>query len=900
MTAPTARLLSLFQSEASPHVLTLRKCLAALAMSRSDRGALARAGSAVTTLAALAELAEQPIVTRVAHAMRAYVSAVEHGRSGLDAETLGELGAAFSLCERALAGGSSPALDHEELAALARLEARVQLLAVSAPPLSPALSSDAESKAARPPGRTPSASGTSLPRCDARLSELFRQDLASSASQLDADLVQLEAARDPEASLGRLMRAAHSLKGAARAVGVDRLVELAHELEECFVAAQRSELVLEAGRVDTLLAASDVLNGLAQATPAEFEQELEARHDELQTLSCRVRSLRAPRPDVGQAPVSQPGPPTDAPALTTVFHKLPPKAADNDAAADDRVVRVAARSVERLVGLSAEALVQARRTDVFAGALEQLRQRQAELLDCVEGEAAARQGAALREQVEACRRITAELAPALDHYMRGIEDLTGRLYREALQSRMRPFAEAVQSLPRLARDAARSLEKRVVLSIVGERTQVDRDVLESLQMPLQHLVRNAIDHGIEPPAERLAQGKDPVGALRIEARHHAGMLAITVADDGRGVDLPRLRQKLIESERVNAELAPQLSEAELLRFLFLPGLSTAARVTDLSGRGVGLDVVQATVEASGGSVRVATQSGRGTSFHLQLPVTRSVIRALIVEVGGDPYALPLMRVERMLKVQTSAVCWIEQRQCVEIDGEHLGLVRAHELLETASGPTADDLVVIVLSDQGRTFGVVVDRFIGEQDLVVRPLDRRLGKVPNVAAASLLNDGAPVLILDVDDLVRSIEQLLQRGPPAPIETSQREQAPRQRILVVDDSLIVRELHKQMLMGQGYDVTVAVDGMDGWLAMEKAVFRLVVTDIDMPRLNGFELVRRIKQDVRTRATPVIIVSYKDREEDRLKGLEVGADYYLTKSSFHDRALLDAVHDLLGEPP
>jgi two-component system sensor histidine kinase and response regulator WspE len=896
MTAAASALVGVFQSEAAPHVLSLRGCLEVLAVCSSDTSALASASAAAASLAALAQLAEQPLVTRIAQALREHMSAAERGSLVLNAGTLAELWPLLGVCERAVSSALGPEPGSAELTALAGLETRALTLSTA-----PAAAL-AELRAPRPPAAQV-ALGSNLPRCDGRLLELFREDLAGCAAQLGADLVQLESSRDMQVPLARLMRAAHSLKGAARAVGIDGLVELAHEMEECFVAAQRGELVLEAPHVDRLLAASDVLNGLAQTPPDEFERELDTRAGGLHSLAQSVRPHGQPARAAKERPADSGGA-----ALASVSDKLPVKPPDNDAPVDargsareqdldERVVRVAARSVERLVGLSAEALVQARRTEGFTGAITQLKQRQAALLDWIEMQQAAGHG--LREQVEECRRITAELAPALDHYVRAIEDLTGRLYHEALQSRMRPFAEAVQSLPRLTRDLARRLDKRVQLSIVGERTQVDRDVLESLQMPLQHLLRNAIDHGFEIAEERKARGKDPIGTLRIEARHQAGMLAISVADDGRGIDLAKLRQKLVEGRRVSSELGPQLSDAELLSFLFLPGISTAARVTDVSGRGVGLDVVKSAVEASGGSVRISTQHGRGTTFHLQLPVTRSVIRALIIEVGEEPYALPLMRVERIIKVQTSAVRSIEQRQCIEQDGEYLGLVRAHELLETANGRAADELVVLVISEQGRRFGVVVDRFIGEQDLVVRPLDRRLGKVPNVAAASLLNDGTPVLILDVDDLVRSIEHVLQRGRPSRIETSSSVPSARQRILVVDDSLIVRELHKQMLVGQGYDVTIAVDGMDGWLALQNSPFQLVVSDIDMPRLNGFELVRRIKQDPRTRAMPVIIVSYKDREEDRLKGLEAGADYYLTKSSFHDRALLDAVHDLLGEP-
>jgi two-component system, chemotaxis family, sensor histidine kinase and response regulator WspE len=887
MKASANALTSVFRGEASPHAAGLRKSLDALLSSPADRSALARASSSAASLLALAELAEEPLVLRVAGALHERLSAAERVGVALDVSSLAELRKAFSLCERALSPESADEQDSSELASLIVLEGSVAAPASCRPP--PAATGQAQPLRNVQPAFAP--------RPDARLLELFRQDLENCAAQLGSDLVQLESTRDPELLLERLMRAAHSLKGAARAVGIDRLVELAHQLEECFVAAQRGELTLDPPRIDALLGASDALGGLAHENAADFEHELEERHDQLLELATQIGALRS------SGLAAEPGRPgrhgsEAGGGLTHVVAELPAKSPDNDTPTDDRVVRVAARSIERLLGLSAEALVQARRTSDFNGALAQLKQRQTELLERLAAQAGPG-GKELREQVEECRRVTAELAPVLDHYVRAIEDLTGRMYHEALKSRMRPFVEAVQSLPRLARDVARRLDKRVALAIVGERTQVDRDVLEALQMPLQHLVRNAIDHGIESPEERVRRGKDAIASLRIEARHHAGMLAISVTDDGRGVDLPRLRQKLVETERLRADQAEQISEGELLRFLFTPGLSTAARVTDVSGRGVGLDVVASVVEGAGGSVRVSTESGRGTTFHLHLPVTRSVIRALIVEDGGESYALPLMRVQRILKLHVSDVRNIEQRQCLELDGEYVGLVRAHELLETPRGRAADELVVLVISDRGRSFGVVVDRFIGEQDLVVRPLDRRLGKVPNLAAASLLNDGAPVLILDVDDLLRSIEQLLAHGRPEHIAVAESAPRPRPRVLVVDDSLIVRELHKQLLLGQGYEVKVAVDGADAWRALQQEAYQLVVSDVDMPHLNGFELVRRIKEDARLRSTPVIIVSYKEREEDRLKGLEAGADYYLTKSNYQDRALIEAVQDLLGAP-
>jgi len=283
-----------------------------------------------------------------------------------------------------------------------------------------------------------------------------------------------------------------------------------------------------------------------------------------------------------------------------------------------------------------------------------------------------------------------------------------------------------------------------------------------------------------------------------------------------------------------------------------------------------------------------------------------VLRTLLVEIDAEKYAMPLTRIDRILRIPHTDLHVVEDRQFHTLDGENIGIVDARQLFgipDQRSGSGRCHLVVF--SDRINRFGLVVDRFLGQRDLVVHPLDPRLGKIGNISAGAILEDGSPVLILDVDDLVRSIDQLLTHGrlrkvvPWGHDAASCPQQATsRKRVLVVDDSLTVREVERKLLEMQGYEVTVAVDGMDGWNNLQGGTFDLVVSDIDMPRMNGIELVRKIKADPILKALPVMIVSYKDREEDRLRGLEAGANYYLTKSSFHDETLLRAVRDLIGE--
>ncbi len=776
--------------------------------------------------------------------------------------------------------------------------------------------------------------------------ELFRAETESQTAVLSSGLLALEGAEAAPAAIEPMMRAAHSLKGAARIVGVDSAVRVAHAMEDCFVAAQNGAIQFLPGHVDLLLSAVDLLTRISQVpedqvAPWQSENEpvIKAMVADLNGILRGEPTVQAP---VVDAEIPHPSPPpqggrgsesssrpgkgsenslplcgrglgwegeSSAPSSPTTTDKpTAPEPAASPKAAEpaERVVRVTAESLTRLVALAGESLVQSRQLQPLVHALQALRNRQSALIETLH--ALEERAAVAREPIGRAKAQAAECAEALidtlseiEDYARRSEDLSGRLHHEVLASRMRPLADGVRGFPRAVRDIARQLGKRVELEIRGESTGVDRDILEKLEAPLHHLIRNALDHGIERPEERAAAGKNPVGTIRLEARHRAGMLQITLRDDGRGIDPHRLRAEVVERGLASAAMAAQMSEAELLEFLFLPGFSTKDAVTEISGRGVGLDVVQSMVRAVGGIVRVSTQVGKGTRFTLLLPITRSVIRALLVQIAGEPYAFPLNRIDRILVLRHDELKVLEGRRHFAMDDQPVGLVDAAQVLELSSTSAAGEtLAVVVASDRSHRFGMIVDGFLGERDLEVRPLDPRLGKVPDISSASVLENGFPVLIIDVEDMVRSIDNLLSgrrlKGLAGASAETRRRAA--KRVLVVDDSITVRELERQMLEARGYTVDISVDGLDGWNAVRSADYQLVISDVDMPRMDGIQLIRSIKADARLQSIPVVVVSYKDREEDRMRGLDAGADAYLTKSSFHDQTLIDTVVDLIGE--
>ncbi|ATV19379.1 hybrid sensor histidine kinase/response regulator [Pseudomonas syringae] len=782
---------------------------------------------------------------------------------------------------------------------------------------------------------------------DASLFELFTLEADAQTQVLSAGLLALERNPTQADQLEACMRAAHSLKGAARIVGVDFGVSVAHVMEDCLVSAQEGRLLLQAEHIDALLAGTDLLMRVATPGGTSVGQaDIDSYVERLNTLLASgagaartvTKALTDPLLDpllanamqqlelssaaaaalTGQTTDSlaagSPPSPVLAPAEPAAEPEPPftPLRERRVAEGGERVLRVTAERLNGLLDMSSKSLVETQRLKPLLAGMQRLKRLQSssdralEVLGASFGEDGP--GADVQKALEDARSLLSQAQHMLAQQTAELDEFGWQsaqraqlLYDTALACRMRPFADVLNGQARMVRDLGRELGKQVRLQIEGEKTQVDRDVLEKLEAPLTHLLRNAVDHGIELPEKRVAAGKEPEGLIRLQASHQAGLLVVELSDDGGGVDLARLRQSIVDRKLSPAETAEQMSEEELLSFLFLPGFSMRDKVTQISGRGVGLDAVQHMVRQMHGSVELQQWAGEGSRFRIEMPLTLSVVRSLVVEVGGEAYAFPLAHIERMRDLQPDDILQLEGRQHFWDEERHVGLVSASQLLNRPPAQNAGEtLKVVVIRERDAVYGVAVERFIGERTLVVMPLDARLGKVQDVSAGALLDDGSVVLIVDVEDMLRSVEKLLNTGRLERIDRRNRQvdQATRKRVLVVDDSLTVRELERKLLVGRGYDVSVAVDGMDGWNALRAEDFDLLITDIDMPRMDGIELVTLLRRDTRLQSLPVMVVSYKDREEDRRRGLDAGADYYLAKASFHDDALLDAVVELIGD--
>lgn len=863
---------------------------------------------------------------------------------------------------------------------------------------------------------------------DQDLSDLFKQESATNIKYLTDNLLLFEENPSDKSKIESIMRAAHSLKGAARIIGFNTFSHLAHLLEDCFVAIQKKDIVLTPENFDTLLQAVDFLDEISQLSDTEitswssdqqsrmqgvkdsilaitqnsskptpqppineplqknkpasaifivFKNEVLAQINSIKTeldalkkkphssqdfsnlltfvLSIKgastisneknaetiassleniVNGLKSKETELTDSiietileslnqlsaivspieqPLTPPPPQTPSPLLeissTQKEKKIPAKPIEQKPSLEssDQFVRVSAENLNKLMSLAAESLVETRRLEPIKQSLIQLKSLQRHLTTLLTQFSSSGTNLHVVEQqvsqnLNQFRNLIQNQLEIFDIFSKNNSLLSSKLYKEVLTSRMRPFSEGVQGFPRLVRDLAKSLNKKITLEISGKDTPVDRDILEKLEAPLNHIIRNACDHGIETPAQRLAAGKDEKGLITLDAHHNSGMLMITISDNGSGINKEQVKSIIISKNLLPKNIVDNLNDEELFDFLFLPGFSTTKNITEISGRGVGLDVVRNFVQEIGGKIRVQSIQGKGTTFILQLPITRSVIRALSVQIDNEPYAIPLSRIDRILKIKNNDIHTLEDRDYFHLDGNNIAIFSLRQILGFPSNiPRTNEFIpVIILREKDKIYSLVIDKILTETELVVRPLDPRLRKIPCISASSITDDGIPVLILDVEDILKIIQKLL--SGKTDIESFSKKEIsrkPSKSILVIDDSLTVRETEKRILQNAGYQVETAVDGVDGWNCLKNKKFNLVITDIDMPRMNGFELVNQIKKDTHLKKIPVIIVSYKDRKVDHLKGTEVGADYYLTKSSFKDQTFINTVKNLIGEP-
>jgi len=784
-----------------------------------------------------------------------------------------------------------------------------------------------------------------------RLMTTFLEELHEHTGALSDDLLALEKEPgEPERGerLKSLFRSMHSLKGAARAVGVGLVERVCHRLEDVLTAVRDGRQTLTSELVSLLLEAADAIEEAGMRLREEqrlTDSPLDAFAAKLDQLSGAEPANAAVVPDRKPLPVSAHAVPPgksvlalqDAATMSAVAAAVAPgpsAAAGLEPAPAGRgeavrggqrttgaaraaaTIRVASEKLDSLLAHSGELLVARRRVELRGERVDRVRESVADwhgqwrrveqpllkFLGSRAADAPARP-AGLPHRVTAVledigRRLR-QLEKDLDQLSGGVAS-DGRALRavcdaldeEIYQVRMLPFAEACGGLERAVRDLARAAGKDAVVVLRGADVEVDRSVLEGLKDPLLHLVRNAVDHGIETPAERQAAGKPARATITVSAALRGDRVEIVVTDDGRGFDVERIRAKL----RAKGLLVSE-DDREVARQAFLPGISTAAMVTDVSGRGVGLDVVQDRIESLHGAVDVSFQAGAGTSFVLTVPLTLTTIHCVLVTAGGSTYAVATTSVGQFLRFRPGDVCSMAGRDVLRLPGA--APIPVASLAETLgqprpAAPPAEKVSAVILTAAEQKVAFVVDQFLTEQEVLVKSLGARLKRMRHVTAATLLASGQVALVLNAASVIRTALSRTSRrfaADAAPTVLPQR-----RRLLVVDDSLTTRTLMKSILEAAGYEIRIAVDGEQAWRLLAEEPADLVVTDVEMPRMDGFQLTAAIRGSERLAELPVVLLTARGSDADKRRGLEVGANAYLVKSGFEQQNLLQTIRQLL----
>ena len=720
------------------------------------------------------------------------------------------------------------------------------------------------------------------------LMSTFVEEVADHVRSFNGDLLALESGQgDPASLLQSLFRTAHNLKGASRAVDVGLVESACHGLEDILARARDGERALGAEAFKILFATADAI----QDAGARLKEKQSLAASPLAALTSRLIAMA---PGAGARPL--PAPPPSAPSA-------PMATAPEQAMLDRRdgdTLRVSANKLDTVLACSGELLLAVRQTerrrdewttleDEASGLAADFRRLQTLISPGVATEtraAVSQVGAGIDKLRDGLERVLADAATG----GRGLVRTAGDLDSGVRSLRMVPFAEAGEGLERTIRDLALAAGKEVVFKLVGHEVELDRAVAERLKDPLLHLVRNAVDHGIESPPERAAVGKPSPGIITVSAALKGAQVEISITDDGRGLDRERIR------EAARARGLPESAEdRDLLALVFHPGFSTARALTAVSGRGVGLDVVKSRVNALHGTVGLESVAGAGTTFTLTVPLTVTLIRALLVESAGRAFAVATTQVMGLRRLIPGEVRNVGGREMLAATAGLLPLVSLAEALGLPA-PRRDrgqgGFVVLVEAGTSRV-AFVVDELLAEQDLVVTGLGRRLRRVPNVAGCALLEDGGIALILSAAELA---ESALQAPAGRLLIPAAAPEAIRRRLLVADDSVTTRTLEKAILEEAGYEVRLAADGHQAWRILQEEAIDLVVADVEMPGMDGFTLTETVRHSLALRRMPVILVTSLSTDKDRARGLEVGADAYIVKSGFDRIGLLEAVGQLL----
>ncbi|PJF40410.1 MAG: hybrid sensor histidine kinase/response regulator [Chloroflexi bacterium] len=743
---------------------------------------------------------------------------------------------------------------------------------------------------------------------DAELLNIFWIEVGEYLDTLNTTLLEIETTPDDnhEARLREMNRIAHSMKGAARTVGIEVIEKIAFHFETLFEKALNGKFAFTPDACDVLYNGLDVIQ-LVTAGEEQDETTVTAILNQLEKLGQGKR----PSQEIAVAPAVQTT--ADPRATTSTIRvpmvedmlRVPIPHMDNLMASVSELLVARLHSEELQRDINALRMLHTRwqrewRT-IRAAYIRLLRRLQNDDSDL------SLELSTLLAFLETNQRYLAEANRHLiqvaqrmtqDHLR--LSALVDEMQNEVSAMRLVTFETAIPTFQRVIRDLARETNKQIQLDVMGGGVALDKRVMDTLRDPIMHLLRNAVDHGIESADERQQLGKPAEGQIVIFAEQRGSEIIISVHDDGAGIDPSIIKKSAIKRGLITDQQASKLSDDDALSYIFYPGFSTNEAVTAISGRGVGMDIVRDRVESLRGGVSIRSLKGQGTTISLHVPISLTRLHCVMLQVGDDIFAVPSSSVLRMLKTKRDDLFVTQGRYMVLVEGQAIPFtslpgVLGMPLQEGNESQLPHEIRAIVLQAADRTVAFAVDDMEAEQELILKPLGLEIAGTQHIAGAALLGSGRVVLVLDVNDLARTATGMtFPASPPDAVAASSTDNMKKQRprVLVVDDSITTRMLEKNILEAAGFDVRVAVDGTEAWGILGEGGFDIVISDVEMPRMNGLELVEQIKAHERLQTTPVILLTSRDKPEHLEAGMKAGADAYLVKSQFEQDELLNLV--------
>jgi chemotaxis protein histidine kinase CheA len=709
------------------------------------------------------------------------------------------------------------------------------------------------------------------------------EEMQGAVEMLNDQFLRLEENPADRACLDDLFRAAHNLKGLSQVLQIGKLKLLSTAMEDLLEELRQGIREPSSSLIDLLLECTDLIQGPILKAIEGRQPIAEDLSDLLDRLRGARRAPSAP-PKRPPAPETPPAPPQAQPTAPTG----PPSSAASPASLKVRLDRV-----NQILNLVGEIVIRRTTLDQRTHHLKQLLEELGKISKGLQRSARHSSTEDLEGISDEVRRILQAFETVYEQILdseENLEKIVQGLQGRVIQMRMVPVSDLFGAHPRMVRDLGRKLGKEAALHLEGQETELDKIVCDHLAEPLMHLVRNALDHGLELPDERHKAGKPPQGRIVLRARHEEGQVVIEVEDDGRGIDPERIRRHAVEKGWFTTEKAAGLSREEIVALLFRPGFSTATAVTDLSGRGVGLDVVAHRLAEIKGNVTLHSEPGRGTRFHIRVPLTLAIIQVLLVRHRHETFAFPITSIREVLQAIPQRIEKLGTRDAIPYRNEMLPLAHLDRVLgmHSIDWTEAGQHAILVVSHNQRRIGVVIDRILKRQTVVIKSLGEFLKKVPYALGCTILGDGQVVLILDPTEIARQELSGGWKGRVPSQETEGEEKTPgsvaaaaqTHSVLLVEDSAIMRRQMARALQQAGYRVAEAVDGAEALRLASQERFDLVSTDIEMPRMDGYELTRRLRALEGYGDTPIVMVTSKDQPLDKVRGFDSGVDDYLTK--------------------